>query len=253
MNPPRTSGRDGEPPEKNPDGANGTDGDQAESREDRMWRWRRRTEVPLFVASTVFLGCYAVRILDDDLPQGWRDALLAVTYTAWAMFVADFAVRWRISGRGLSFIRTHLLDAIVVVLPLLRPLRIVEIYDSVQHRHEHARLSLYARVMSYASMTAVLLGFAGALTVYAAERGAPGATIKTFGDSVWWACSTLTTVGYGDVTPVTPEGRTVATFMMAGGLALLGAVTGSFSSWLIQRFALDEDRRPPGGFPGGLG
>ncbi|MFE0424517.1 potassium channel family protein [Streptomyces sp. NPDC058953] len=218
-----------------------------------MWRWRRRTEVPLFFASTVFLGCYAVRILDDDLSQAWRDVLLAVTYTTWAMFVADYAVRWRISGLGPSFVRTHLLDAVVVVLPLLRPLRIVEIYESVQHRHEHARLSLYARVMAYASMTATLLGFAGALTVYAAERGAPGATIRTFGDAVWWACSTLTTVGYGDVTPVTPKGRTIAAFMMAGGLALLGAVTGSFSSWLIQSFRLDEDEKPPGESPGGLG
>lgn len=217
-----------------------------------MWRWRRRTEVPLFVASTVFLGCYAVRVLDDDLPGAWRDALLVITYSAWAMFVVDFAVRWRISGQGLSFVRGHLLDAVVVALPLLRPLRIVEIYESVQHRHEHARLSLYARVMAYASMTAALLGFAGALTVYSAERYAPGATILTFGDAVWWTCSTLTTVGYGDVTPVTPKGRTIASFMMAGGLALLGAVTGSFSSWLIQSFRLDQDERPPGGSPGGL-
>ncbi|MFI1827740.1 potassium channel family protein [Streptomyces sp. NPDC020412] len=219
--------------------------------ESRMWRWRQRTEIPLFVASGVFLGCYAVRILDDDLPQGWNDVLLLVTYATWALFVVDYAVRWRISDEGLSFVRGHLMDAVVVLLPLLRPLRFVKLYESVQHRRQHARLSLYARVISYAGMSAVLLGFAGALTVYAEERGAPGATIKTFGDSVWWTCSTLTTVGYGDVTPVTFKGRAVAVFMMAGGLALLGAVTGSFSSWLIQTFTLDEDKRPPGSTPGG--
>jgi voltage-gated potassium channel len=63
---------------------------------------------------------------------------------------------------------------------------------------------------------------------------------------VWWACSTLATVGYGDVTPVTPMGRTIAVGLMGCGLALLGAVTGSFSSWLLQVFSREGDERPPG-------
>ncbi|MFF8954848.1 potassium channel family protein [Streptomyces sp. NPDC014894] len=218
--------------------------------ESRLWQWRRRMEVPLFAASVVFLACYAVRVLAEDLPPDGQDALLTVTYAMWALFLVDYLVRWRLSGQGRAYPRHHVMDAIVVLLPLLRPLRIVQIWESVRHRRAHARLSLYARVIAYAGMSALLLGFAGALTVYAEERGAPGATILTFGDSVWWACSTLTTVGYGDVAPVTPKGRVVATMMMAGGLALLGAVTGSFSSWLIQTFTLDEDSGPPGSPPG---
>ncbi|MCM2392848.1 potassium channel family protein [Streptomyces albipurpureus] len=216
--------------------------------ETRLRHWRERMEVPLFAASVVFLGCYAVRVLAVDLPQGWRDTFLALTYAMWALFVVDYAVRWRLSGAGTSYPRRHVLDAVMVALPLLRPLRIVRIYESVQRRHAEAkpRLALYARVIAYSGMSAVLLGFAGALTVYAEERGAPGATIKTFGDSVWWTCETLTTVGYGDVVPVTALGRTVAVVMMAGGLALLGAVTGSFSSWLIQTFTLEADKEPPG-------
>jgi voltage-gated potassium channel len=101
-------------------------------------------------------------------------------------------------------------------------------------------------VISYAGLSTLLLGFSGALAVYQAERGAPRATMRTFGDAVWWAASTLTTVGYGDITPVTPMGRTIATGMMIGGLALLGAVTGSFSSWLMQTFTREGDERPPG-------
>ena len=142
--------------------------------------------------------------------------------------------------------RRHLLDTVVLVLPLLRPLRIVKVYEAVQRRHGKPRLALHARVIAYSGLATVLLGFAGALAVYQQERGAPGASMKTFGDAVWWTCATLTTVGYGDITPVTPMGRLIAVGMMAIGLALLGAVTGTFASWLLQSFSREDDERPPG-------
>ncbi|MFB6842205.1 potassium channel family protein [Streptomyces sp. NPDC056361] len=222
----------------------------------RQERWEQRMEVPLAVASLVYLAGYAVRILgDSSLPQVWLDLCLAATFGAWAVFGVDYAVRLRLSGRGpLRFLRTHLLDTVVLVLPLLRPVRMVNLYYRLQGRQEKPRLSLYARVMVYAGLSASLLGFAGALTVYRFERDAPGASILTFGDSVWWTCATLATVGYGDVVPVTPMGRFVAVGMMACGLALLGAVTGSFSSWLIQVFTREDEeeggKRPPGDSPG---
>ncbi len=102
-------------------------------------------------------------------------------------------------------------------------------------------------MIAYASLSTLLLGFSGALAAYQQERGAPGATMRTFGDAVWWAASTLSTVGYGDVTPVTTLGRVIATGMMACGLGLLGAVTGSFSSWLMQTFSREGDREGPPG------
>jgi voltage-gated potassium channel len=146
-------------------------------------------------------------------------------------------VRWRLSGQGFGFVRTHWLDTLVLALPLLRPLRIVRVHQALLRRLSQARMSLYARVITYASLSTVLLGFSGALAVYQQEHSAPHATIRTFGDSVWWTCSTLATVGYGDVAPVTPLGRLIAVGLMACGLALLGAVAGSFSSWLVRAFA----------------
>ncbi|MEU9138056.1 potassium channel family protein [Streptomyces sp. NPDC048404] len=211
-----------------------------------MTRWERRTEVPLAVASLLFLAAYAVHVLAHGLPQGGRDVCLAVIAVAWAAFLVDYVVLWRLSGQGPRFVRTHLLDTVVLVLPLLRPLRVVKLYDSVLRRRGEPRLPLYARVIFYASIAVLLLGFSGALAVYQAEYQAPHATIVTFGDSVWWAASTLATVGYGDVTPVTPRGRTIAVAMMVCGLALLGAVTGSFSSWLLQLFSREGDEKPPG-------
>lgn len=228
------------------------------NRTDRLRGWERRLELPLLVASPLFLVCYAVRVLNESRDPLARDIALGVLFAVWALFAVDYAVRLVLSGRGARFVTSHLLDTLVLVLPLLRPVRIVNTYVTLQRRRDQPRLSLYGRVMSYAGITAALLSFAAALAVYQQERGAPGATIRTFGDAAWWACSAITTVGYGDVTPVTPLGRVFAVVLMACGLALLGAVTGSFSSWLIQVFGR-EDRANrqedaggrPDGPPGG--
>ncbi|MER5632505.1 potassium channel family protein [Streptomyces nitrosporeus] len=213
----------------------------------RLREWEQRVEVPLLAASLLFLAGYAVRVLAPAGAGFWRDLAAALVGAVWLLFVLDYGVRVRLSGLGRRFVRSHGLDTLVVLLPLLRPLRVVHLYTAVQQRREHPRLSLYARVMAYAGVAAVLLGFAASLAVYQQERDAPGASIRTFGDAVWWACATLTTVGYGDATPVTPVGRVVAVGLMACGLGLLGAVTGSFSSWLIQVFSREDERRPPAG------
>jgi voltage-gated potassium channel len=211
----------------------------------RFRRWEQRTEVPLFVASLFFLLGYAVRVLVPYLTQPWRGLALVLVAVTWLLFVADYAVRIRLSGQGLRFLRTHWLDTVVLVLPLLRPLRLIRVYTAVERQREQPRLSLYARVIAYSGTTALLLGFSAALAVYHEEHRAPGATIRTFGDAVWWASATLTTVGYGDATPVTPSGRVIAVGLMLCGLALLGAVTGSFSSWLVQVFTREDEKTPP--------
>jgi voltage-gated potassium channel len=212
----------------------------------RRARWEQRTELPLAVASLAFLASYAVRVLAPGLTDPVQDLALAVLLASWALFAFNYAVLWRLSGQGLSFVRKNPLDALVLILPLLRPLRVVKVYEAVQRRRGKSRLALHARVIVYSGLATVLLGFAGALAVYQQERGAPGASMKTFGDAVWWACATLTTVGYGDIVPVTPLGRLIAVGMMAVGLALLGAVTGTFASWLMQVFSREGDEKPPG-------
>jgi voltage-gated potassium channel len=69
-----------------------------------------------------------------------------------------------------------------------------------------------------------------------AERGEPGSNISDdFGDALWWAATTMTTVGYGDHFPVSTTGRVVAVGLMIGGIALLGVVTATFASWLLDR------------------
>ncbi|MCX4524874.1 MULTISPECIES: potassium channel family protein [unclassified Streptomyces] len=220
--------------------------EQAESR-DAVWE--RRTELPLFYASLVFLAGYAVRVLVNEAHALWRDIATALVLATWLCFIVDFLVRLVLSRqRPRRFIRVHWLDALVVLLPTLRPLRMVKVHDAIQAKHhDQPRRGLYPRVITYAGLSSVLLGFSGSLGMYHVEHTDPHSPIRTFWDAVWCVCQTLTTVGYGDVAPVTAEGRLIAVGLMTFGLGLLGAVTGSFSSWLIQVFRREgEEEGPPG-------
>jgi len=57
------------------------------------------------------------------------------------------------------------------------------------------------------------------------------ANIKTAGDAIWWSVATITTVGYGDVYPVTTEGRTLAMILMISGIGLFGILSGLAASF----------------------
>jgi voltage-gated potassium channel len=85
-------------------------------------------------------------------------------------------------------------------------------------------------VVTYVAGSAVLLVFVGSLAVLDVEQNAPDAKILSFGDAAWWAITTITTVGYGDLFPVTPIGRLVAAALMMSGIAVLGVVTASIAS-----------------------
>ena len=73
------------------------------------------------------------------------------------------------------------------------------------------------------------------------ERGAKGANITNQPDALWWAATTVTTAGYGDRYPATGTGRLMGAALMLCGIALLGVVTATLASWLVQQVAEVEE------------
>jgi voltage-gated potassium channel len=86
------------------------------------------------------------------------------------------------------------------------------------------------------------VAFCATLAVLDAERSSPDANITDFGDAIWWAVMTMTTVGYGDRYPVTSAGRMVAFGLMIGGIALLGTVTATLASWLVETVEAEKQQ-----------
>jgi voltage-gated potassium channel len=208
-------------------------------------RWERRTQGPLLALAVLFAAAYALPVVRTDTPPTVLSACHAANWVVWAAFAVDYAVRLWLSGDRLRFVRSHPLALLAVLLPLLQPLRLLKLVSMLLLAGQRARLASQVRVTTYVAGSCLGLLVFGALAVLEVERGKPGASIQTLGDAVWWAFTTMTTVGYGDMAPTTGLGRLLAIGLMLSGIALLGVVTANIAAWFISRFEMDdaEERR----------
>jgi voltage-gated potassium channel len=207
--------------------------------EDRRIKWERTLEWPLTLAAVLFLVAYAVPILRPDVDPSLPDLIVTLT---WAAFGVDYIVRLVLSGARWRFVRQHPLDLLVIALPILRPLRLLRLVAllSVLNRYASAG-ALRGRVVLYIVGSTALLILVSSLAILDAERGREGANIEDYGDAAWWAITTMTTVGYGDRFPVTGAGRLIAAALMLAGIALLGTVTATLASYLLERVQEAEE------------
>ena len=208
--------------------------------ETRLERYERRTNWPLAGVALAFLGLYSVRVLAHlrgGAAEAIEDALIAV----YCVFVVDYLARLRLAQpRGKWFLK-HLWELPVILLPFLRPLRLLSVVVIVKTLEQAIGHTIRGRVILYTICGAVVIVYAGSLAVFDAERGQPGSDINSLGDALWWAMTTVTTVGYGDLEIVNVRGRLVAVALMIGGITLLGLVTATMASWIVERVG-EEDK-----------
>lgn len=82
-----------------------------------------------------------------------------------------------------------------------------------------------------------------AIQITISERTVEGSNIKNFSDGLWWAVTTVTTVGYGDRFPTTSEGRLLAVMLMIVGISLVGVITASVAAWFVKMSQDDSGQR----------
>lgn len=207
-------------------------------------RWERRSAAWLTALAVLFLAVYATPILRPDLPAGWRQACETANIVIWAVFIADYAIRLLLHPDRPRFLRSHLFDLVVLVLPIVRPLRALRLVTAVIMVYRRTTTWARGRLAIYVGSTTVLLVFVAALAVLEAERGDPDSNITTYPEALWWSAVTITTVGYGDHYPATTGGKLAALALMIGGIGLIGFVTGSLASWIVERVAANDDEPP---------
>ncbi len=196
--------------------------------------WEKRAAWPLALVATAYLATYSVHVLAR--PGGPLPAIVWVgTWVTWGVFVIDYAVRFNLASDRRHWFLHHLFDLAIVALPFMGPLRLLRVVVVFGALQKAVGDAVRGRILLFTVTGAALLIYVASLAVLGEERGHPGASITSFGKALWWSMTTVTTVGYGDLYPITVPGRLIAALLMVGGISLIGVVTGSLASWIVQR------------------
>jgi len=211
-------------------------------------RFIRAVDGPMTVLAIVWLPVLVVPLV-AHLSPGISDAFKAVDYTVWAVFAVEYMVKLGLAPSRWTFVRTHVLDLLVVVIPFLRPVRVLRVLRLLRagvvagEGLGRARRLLTEHGLQYVLLAAVVIVFAGAAAELSFEHTARGSNIHTYADALWWAVVTVTSVGYGDRFPVTAGGRGVAVVLMLVGIGLLGVITANVAAYFVTREDTDDRRR----------
>ncbi len=221
-----------------------------DGRQEALERFERAVELPLLVLALAMVPLLVVPLL-VDLPGAVEGIFVACDWFIWAVFAVEYVVRLVLTPDRWRFVRREWSDLLIVILPFLRPLRVVRSARALRllrlarlgsvlgEVFQLSRRLLVRHNLHYALLVILVAILGSASLVLAVEEGGDG-TIHTFGDALWWALTTVTTVGYGDRFPVTPAGRGAAAFLMVTGIALFGLLTANITTLFVE----GTDHRP---------
>lgn len=196
----------------------------------------------ILVLSLFVLGLLAVELL-LELPHETKRVLRWVDNLSCVFFLVDFIVRFRRAESKLHFMKWGWIDLLASIPEVqffrwgrvFRVLRIVRLLRAVKSIRLLFEILFKSRtqsgVASVFTITFLVLSLStiGILLV----EHAPESNIRTAEDALWWAITTITTVGYGDRFPVTLGGRLIAAALMFTGVGLFGTLSGVIASFFL--------------------
>jgi voltage-gated potassium channel len=228
----------------------------------------KRLEIPMLIASVAVIPSLVVE------QTATNPAVAAVAWAInaliWLAFLVEYALLFWIAPDRWLYVKSHKLDLAIVVLspPLLVPeamgalravrslrilrmmraaraarsargLRLLRLFAFVGRAVTGANRALRRHGTHYV-IAAVLLSVlvAGGLLHLLEPYHVP-----TMWDGLWWAITTVTTVGYGDITPETWIGKALAVVLMVVGIGLMAVVTANIASWFVQKDQESEGER----------
>jgi len=207
----------------------------ADTQAQRLAAFTRVSSPLMSVLALVYLVVYSLQGIFYDPQATWFRWGLAFGAVLWVIFAVDLAIRFVLWPVKRTFVRKNLLDTITVLVPQFRALRALRAFNKNSIFKSKGKGVLSGGAVTTGVLGTAIVVWVGSIMVLNAERLAPSASIKNFPDALWWAFETITTVGYGDFTPVTWVGRGYAVLIMFVGISIVGVVSASLAATLVKQ------------------
>ena len=202
----------------------------------RVWN-----EFLTFLALT-FLVAFSYPAFTDSISESTNQILSTIQWVCWLAFAADLLIGILTSENKVAYLKRHPLEIASVLLPFLRPLRLMRVISFGGLALQKIAVGRQFAIMMKVAITTIFIAYIAAVQITITERAVEGSNIKTFADGLWWAVTTVTTVGYGDRFPTTTEGRLLAVMLMFMGISLVGVITASVAAWFVK-MGQDEESK----------
>ena len=198
-------------------------------------------ENSLTVLALVYLAAFSYPAFVAEISITTQDRLEIVQWSTWALFALDLFIGIWASSNKKSYLKSHPLEILSVALPFLRPLRLLRVITFGALVIQKVAVGKHLAITFKVFLFSILIAYIAAVQITITERDVPTSNIKSFGDGLWWAVTTVTTVGYGDRFPVSTEGRLLAVLLMIAGISLVGVITASVASWFVKMSQSDAE------------
>ena len=219
----------------------------------KLQSWQNKTDGLLVVIAVGSLPLLLLETISDRLPDGDRNFVFIINLVVFFAFAIDYFVKLVLTESKPTYIRTQWLSLFIVISQLLALLPALGVFGVLRGVRAIRVLGVIARIFGIGAATkssgkeffkkraaSVAFGVAGltlitsAVAFTIAEDVGDGRRINSFFDALWWSAATITTVGYGDIYPVTAAGRVIAVFTMVVGISTLAVVTARIAKFLIS-------------------
>ena len=171
-----------------------------------------------------------------------------IDWSIWSLFAADYLVRFYLASNKIHFFKMNLLDLIALIpfssfFRALRILKLVRLIVYGARLLKRFRSFFNTNGFKYVLLLTLTILLTGAFLIHCVEK-------MDFEQALWWAFVTITTVGYGDISPSTGMGRIIASILMLVGIGLIGSFTSTITSFFLNaKESLSNQNIPQGYHP----